>query len=71
MPKETVRPKHYGKALGIYELYKVLNAHGVNFNRGNAIKYLIRAGKKSRAKEVEDLLKAKQYIDFELERINL
>lgn len=45
------------------------------FARGNAIKYLWRAGLKDDAamasleKQIEDLNKAKQYIDFEIERL--
>lgn len=38
-----------------------------NFNRGNAFKYLWRAGKKGPA--IEDLRKARQYLDFEIERL--
>lgn len=39
----------------------------MNFNRGNAVKYLWRAGSKGDA--LEDLRKARQYLDFEIERI--
>ena len=63
----NIRPKHYYK--GMYEVYKVLNAWNSNFNRGSAIKYLFRAGVKNKKTQVEDLRKAKQYIDFEIERI--
>lgn len=38
-----------------------------NFNLGNAIKYIWRAGLKGDA--AEDLLKARQYIEFELFRL--
>ena len=38
-----------------------------NFCRGNAIKYIWRAG--SKGDEVEDLSKARWYIDKEIERI--
>ena len=41
----------------------------LNFNLGNAVKYLIRAGKKSSANDYTDLSKAKWYIERELERI--
>lgn len=40
-----------------------------NFNLGNVIKYVWRAGKKGSDTTREDLLKARQYIDFELARI--
>lgn len=38
-----------------------------NFNRGNAIKYIWRAGQKG--DEVEDLKKAIKYLQFEIERV--
>ena len=60
-------PTHYTQ--GKIELYKFINDKNLNFNRGNAIKYIIRAGLKDPQKEIEDLQKAKQYIDFEIERI--
>ena len=41
----------------------------MNFCRGNAVKYLTRAGLKDKDKEVEDLEKARWYVDRELERI--
>lgn len=40
-----------------------------NFNRGNALKYIIRAGKKDPAREVEDLNKAIWYLDREVKRL--
>lgn len=42
---------------------------GEGFNRGNAIKYIARAGRKDPAKEVEDLKKARFYIDAEITRL--
>ena len=42
----------------------------LNFNRGNAVKYLSRAGKKGGAeKELEDLQKALWYVRREVERL--
>jgi len=40
-----------------------------NFNIGNAIKYLWRAGLKDDKKEIEDLRKAIFYIQNEIERL--
>ena len=40
-----------------------------SFARGNAMKYLWRAGAKDPEKEVEDLKKAKWYIEREIERL--
>lgn len=64
--KEMVHhPDHYDMVDKTYEPYKVINAWGANFNIGNAIKYLARYKKKWNP--IEDLEKAKQYIDFEIE----
>ena len=41
----------------------------LNFNRGNAIKYLARAGHKDSASELEDLMKARWYVNREIERL--
>ena len=48
--------------IDIAKLYKL------NFNRGNIVKYICRAGKKD--SELNDLLKAQEYIKRELEYIN-
>lgn len=41
----------------------------LNFNRGNALKYLARAGRKNVDTELEDLLKAQWYVNREVERV--
>lgn len=41
----------------------------LNFNRGNAVKYIARAGKKDQDKELEDLRKAQFYINREIARL--
>lgn len=61
------RPSHYThyKGLEIIDLTEQLN-----FNRGNAIKYIARAGLKGDGgNEVQDLQKAAWYIQREIERI--
>lgn len=58
------RPRHYTEGRK-YEPRKVIYDWGLNFNLGNAVKYISRAGRKNDA--VEDLKKAKQYLEFELE----
>jgi hypothetical protein len=61
---------YYGDKDSPYEAIKIINFHNLNFNRGNVLKYILRAGKKYADKEIEDLIKAKNYIDYEIERIN-
>ncbi|CAB4161189.1 SaV-like [uncultured Caudovirales phage] len=60
------RPKHYAQFWP--EPITVVNSWGLNFNRGNAIKYIARAGHKN--DEAEDLRKAIRYLEIELECIN-
>lgn len=51
-----------------YEARKVISDWNLNFNLGNVIKYVSRAGKKGDI--LTDLMKAKQYLDFEIEEIS-
>lgn len=64
---ETVdHPSHYGGDT-TYETIKVIEAWGLGFCLGNAIKYISRAGRKGDA--VEDLKKARWYVDREIARL--
>ena len=60
------RPAHYAEGRK-YEPRKVIHDWQLNFNLGNAVKYISRAGRKGDM--VEDLRKAIQYIEFEIEEI--
>lgn len=57
-------PPHYQQVPGL-ECIEVVRHF--NFNRGNAIKYIWRAGAKGN--EVEDLKKAMWYIEDEIKRL--
>lgn len=59
-------PKHYNDHPSGIECIDV--AQAFNFNLGNVIKYVWRAGLKS-SDPMEDLLKAKEYLQFEIDRI--
>lgn len=59
------RPSHY--CFGKYEPKDVIYDWKLNFNCGCVIKYLARAGRKDGNSKLQDLLKAKQYIEFEIE----
>ena len=59
-------PTHYQGAIQPIEL---INAQDLNFNLGNVVKYVCRAGKKEGENTLSDLEKAKDYIDFEIERV--
>lgn len=65
-PAEAVdHPSHYRKDSG-YEAIDVIEAWGLGFSLGNAVKYICRAGLKQDA--LEDLEKARWYLDHEIER---
>ena len=67
--KEHVKhPEHYLKDSG-HEVIDVINAWKLNFELGNAIKYIARAGKKDPRKEIEDLEKAINYIEMQIKNI--
>ena len=57
---------HYENGKG-YDVIDFITDYGLNFNRGNIIKYVARAGKKD--DELSDLRKALDYINREIETI--
>ena len=59
-------PKHYQ---GTIQPIDLINAQNLNFNLGNVVKYVCRAGKKQGEHVLSDLEKAKNYINYEIERI--
>lgn len=59
-------PAHYTAYAGI-EVIQLTEQ--MNFCRGNAVKYIARAGLKDADKEIEDLEKARWYIEREIDRI--
>jgi hypothetical protein len=59
-------PAHYQFPNGVEVIDLVEH---LSFNRGNAVKYLCRAGKKSATEELDDLHKARWYCDREIQRI--
>jgi len=61
-------PSHYGGENDPFETIKVIHAWGLNFFLGNVVKYISRAGKKDPDKLVQDLKKARFYLDYEIRR---
>lgn len=61
-------PEHYNK--GKIEVIDYIEDQDMNFNLGNAIKYISRAGLKNKSTTIEDLEKAKWYIQREIDRLN-
>lgn len=60
-------PSHYNS--GKIEVIEAIEDWRLNFHRGNAVKYVARAGRKDPAKEIEDLEKARWYLMREIELI--
>lgn len=65
LTEEIHHPAHYCKGRK-HEPKDVIRDWELNFNLGSAVKYLARAGRKCGNSKGKDLLKAKQYIEFEL-----
>lgn len=66
MIKEAINPNHYRD--GGIETIDFIEAKGLNFCLGNAVKYISRAGKKDPEKYKEDLQKAMWYLDREIKK---
>ena len=63
-----IDPEHYQSNTKL-EAIDVIEAFDLNFHRGNIVKYVLRAGKKSekgyenKDKQLDDLKKAKWYLE--------
>lgn len=67
MSEAVNHPEHYSP--GTYETINVIEAWGLGFCLGNCIKYISRAGKKDPNKKLEDLKKARWYLDREIDKL--
>lgn len=63
---KEIRPDYY-KANGV-ETIDVIEAFDLNFNLGNVIKYVLRAGKKQGEEKEKDLNKACFYLNREVDK---
>lgn len=59
-------PSHYCAGRK-YEPKDVIRDWNLNFNLGNAVKYISRNGRKDGNSSLQDLKKARQYLDFEID----
>jgi hypothetical protein len=66
MSDKIKHPSHYAEGRK-YEPKDVIRDWGLNFNLGSAVKYISRAGRKDDI--VQDLKKAQQFIQFEIDAI--
>lgn len=62
-------PDHYGGEDNPYEAIKVIEAWALGFCLGNTVKYISRAGRKDPGKNIEDLKKARWYLDREIAKL--
>lgn len=60
------KPNHYCEGRK-YEPKDVIRDWDLNFNLGNAVKYISRNGRKAGNSALQDLKKARQYLTFEIE----
>ena len=68
VPNDPVNhPSHYTQ--GKIECIDFIQDKRLNFCRGNAVKYIVRAGLKDPNKEIEDLKKAIWYLEHEIQDI--
>ncbi len=66
-PSMIAHPPHYNA--GKIEVIEAIEDWKLTYHRGNAVKYIARAGKKDPAKECEDLQKAVWYLNREIEKL--
>lgn len=64
---DPIRPEYYDTS-SAYEPLKVIDAWGLGFRLGSVLKYVARAGKKPGVACLEDLVKAKTYLELEIDR---
>lgn len=64
----SIKPEYYKGT--DFDVIDVCNKFDMNFNLGNVMKYIVRAGKKDPEKHIEDLNKAMEYLQREIDFIN-
>ncbi len=62
---EITKVNHYNR--GKIEAIVFIMDQDLNFNEGNVVKYVVRA--KWKGNHLKDLKKARQYLDYEIERL--
>jgi len=67
MTNNVDHPRHYHP--DSIEAIEVINEWKLNFQTGNALKYISRAGLKNKDKTIEDLEKAIWYLQYEINRL--
>lgn len=68
-PEKVNHPAHYGGKDDPFEVLKIIEHYDLGFATGNALKYLLRAGRKPGEPYADDLKKAAFYLNREIERV--
>ncbi len=66
-PQSVAHPAHYNA--GKIEVIEAIEDWKLSYHRGNAVKYIARAGRKNPDKEIEDLQKSIWYLQREVENL--
>lgn len=61
--KEVIKKHYKTNSIDIIDFCKL---YDLNFNKGNILKYICRAGKKENESEIKDLKKALDYLNREI-----
>lgn len=69
MTTHNIEHPDYYLADNGFQVIDFIEALGLNFSRGNIIKYVSRAGKKDGEDELTALLKARFYLEREINRL--
>lgn len=69
MTEAVNHPAHYGGEEDPYEAIKVIEAWVLGFHLGNTVKYISRAGNKSGQSMLQDLKKARWYLDRWIQKL--
>ncbi|MBC1459693.1 DUF3310 domain-containing protein [Listeria welshimeri] len=64
---DIYHPNHYTS--GGIEPIQYIQSHNMNYEKGNVIKYITRAGKKEGESEIKDLKKAQNYIQLLIKKL--
>lgn len=68
--KDRNIPDYYKSDAG-FDVIDIANAYHLGLSKGNAIKYIVRAGKKENNDVIADLKKAIEFLNREIEYIEL
>ncbi len=62
-------PSYYGGESSPHEVIKIIEHYNLGFHLGSLLKYVLRAGKKSKDTEIEDFEKAAWYLNRHIENL--